>query len=467
LTFDGGTLQTTAGITSDRDVTLATNGGTIDTNGFNSTFNGVFSGVGDLTKSGLGVLKLSGMSTYTGDTFIDAGTLLLGDANILPDTTMVTVAAGATFDLDGFDDTIGSLAGAAGRFVTLSIGTLTTGDATPLTEFAGVISGSGGLQKQGSGIFRLSGINTYTGPTTVTDGILELAVNEALADQTAVTVNTPGTLALVGTVSDTIGSLAGDGSVTLGTGTLTTGFDNSDTVFSGDISGTGGLVKIGTGTFTLSGVNTYFGGTAINGGTVSVSNYNNLGDPSGGLSFDGGTLLTTAGITSSCTVTLNAGGGTIDTNTFDSTLSGVIGGAGRLTKNGLGTLTLGGVNTYTGGTTINAGTVSVSNDNNLSNAASTLTFDGGTLLTTAGINSSRDVTLNAGGGTIDTNGFDSSFSGAVTGLGNFTKDGAGTLTFSGPLDGYTGDTTINAGILESIRLSAARRCPVTSAVRAV
>ena len=64
--------------------------------------------------------------------------------------------------------------------VTLGNGTLTTGDATPLTEFAGVISGSGGLTKQGTGIFRLSGVNTYTGPTTINDGTLELAINDAL-----------------------------------------------------------------------------------------------------------------------------------------------------------------------------------------------------------------------------------------------------------------------------------------------
>lgn len=447
LTFDGGTLLTTAGITSARDVTLNANGGTIDTNGFNSAFSGVFSGVGDLTKAGAGTLTLSGISTYTGDTFIDGGILALGDNNLLPDTTMVSVASGATFNLDGFDETIGSLSGAAGSMVTLGNGTLTTGDATPLTEFAGVISGSGGLIKEGTGTFRLSGMNTYTGPTTINDGVLELAVNDALSDMTAVTVNAPGTLTLDAAVSDTIGSLAGDGSVMLGTGTLTTGADNTSTLFSGVISGAGGLTKVGTGTFTLTGVNTYLGGTAINGGTLAISDDNNLGDPSGGLSFDGGTLLTNAAIMSARDVVLNGGGGTIDTNGFDSTFSGIFSGPGMLTKDGAGTLVLSGVNTYTGGTAINGGILSVGSNVNLGGPLGPIFFNGGTLLTTGPVTSARAITVNILGGTIDTNGFDSSFSGPVTGPGDFTKDGMGTLTFSGPLAGYTGNTTISDGIL--------------------
>lgn len=448
LTFDGGTLLTTAGIMSARDVTLNANGGTIDTNGFDSAFSGIFSGTGDLTKAGAGVLTLSGASTYTGDTFINAGILRLGDSGVLPDTTMVSVASGATFDLDGFDETIGSLSGVAGSMVTLGNGTLTTGDATPLTEFAGVISGSGGLTKQGTGIFRLSGVNTYTGPTTINDGTLELAINDALADQTAVTVNMPGNLSLIGTVSDTIGSLAGDGTVMLGTGTLTTGADNTSTLFSGVISGAGSVVKVGTGTWTLTGINTYLGGTAINGGTVAISDDSNLGDPSGGLSFDGGTLLTNAAIMSARDVVLNAGGGTIDTNGFDSTFSGIFSGPGQLTKDGAGTLVLSGVNTYTGGTAINGGILSVGSDVNLGGPMGPIIFNGGTLLTTGPVTSARSISVNILGGTIDTNGFDSSFSGPVVGPGDFTKAGAGTLTFSGPLMGYTGNTTIMAGILE-------------------
>jgi fibronectin-binding autotransporter adhesin len=312
----------------------------------------------------------------------------------------------------------------------------------------GDISGAGNLTKSGSNTLTLFGLNTYSGNTLVDAGTLMLGAAGGIGDDSAVTVADLAIFDLNG-FDETIGSLAGpDGStVTLGAGTLTTGGNDGTTEFAGVISGTGAVVKEGSGTFTLSGVNTYFGGTTINGGTVSVGNDNNLGDPSGGLTFDDGTLLTTAGITSSRTVTLNTGGGTVDTNTFDSTLSGVIGGVGRLTKNGLGTLTLSGVNTYSGGTTINDGTVSVSNDNNLGDVASTLTFDGGTLLTTAGINSARSVVLNAGGGTIDTNSFNSIFSSDISGAGALNKNGLGTLTLDG-LNTYTGDTTVNAGRLD-------------------
>ncbi|MCH2204092.1 MAG: autotransporter-associated beta strand repeat-containing protein, partial [Fuerstiella sp.] len=172
---------------------------------------------------------------------------------------------------------------------------------------------------------------------------------------------------------------------------------------SAQIYGLGSLTKTGNGTLTLSGTNLYEGGTTIDDGILSISNDANLGNVAGGLTFNGGTLQTTAGITSARTVTLNAG--TIDTNGFDSELSGIITGVGGVTKIGLGTLTLSGTNDYTDGTTVNDGTLSISSDANLGNAAGGLTLDGATLLTTAGITSARTVTLNAG--TIDTNGFDS------------------------------------------------------------
>src|SRR4029077_16649446 len=79
------------------------------------------------------------------------------------------------------------------------------------------------------------------------------------------------------------------------------------------ITGAGGIVKIGAGTIVLSGANTYLGGTVLKAGTLAVSADNNLGDSSGGLSFDGGTLRYLAGFTSNRAVTLDAGGGNLDT----------------------------------------------------------------------------------------------------------------------------------------------------------
>ena len=129
------------------------------------------------------------------------------------------------------------------------------------------------------------------------------------------------------------------------TGSLTFS-QSTDATLSNVISGTGSISKTGAATLTLSGANTYSGGTAINAGTLAVAADNNLGNAAGGLSFDGGTLQFLAGFTINRAITLNAGGGTFDTNGNDATLAGTIGGSGGLTKTGLGTLTLLGANSY-------------------------------------------------------------------------------------------------------------------------
>src|SRR5262249_2759100 len=110
--------------------------------------------------------------------------------------------------------------------------------------------------------------------------------------------------------------------------------------YAGVISGTGSLTKSGAGTLTLTADNTYASGTTIDARTLAVSSAAKLGAASGGLSFSGGTLRFDAGFTSNRGVTLNAGGGTFNTNGNTATLGGTISGAGRLTKSGTGTLTL-------------------------------------------------------------------------------------------------------------------------------
>ena len=126
-----------------------------------------------------------------------------------------------------------------------------------------MISGANGIGKVGTGTLLLSGANTYTGTTTVSDGTLEVQGGAAIADTGSVVVNTPGTFLVSNT--ETIGDLAGTGSVVLTQG-LTTGGNNNSTTFSGVISGPGSLTKDGTGTFTLTGANTYSGGTTVNTG---------------------------------------------------------------------------------------------------------------------------------------------------------------------------------------------------------
>jgi outer membrane autotransporter protein len=154
--------------------------------------------------------------------------------------------------------------------VTLGTATLTTNGDNTSTTYSGVMSGTGGLTKIGTGTLTLSGTSTYSGATAVNAGTLQAGAANAFAQSSAFTVASGATLDLA-SFNQTIGSLAGAGSVTLGTATLTTNGDNTSTTYSGAMSGTGGLTKIGTGTLTLSGISTYSGATAVNAGTLIVN----------------------------------------------------------------------------------------------------------------------------------------------------------------------------------------------------
>ena len=197
--------------------------------------------------------------------------------------------------------------------------------------------------------------------------------------------------------------------------------------FDGVISGAGSFVQMGAGTTTLTATNSYSGGTTISAGTLAVSADANLGNTSGGLSFGGGTLQYLAGFTSNRGVTLNAGGGTFDTNGNDAMLGGTITSIGPLTKIGAGTLTLTGANTYSGGTTISGGTLQIGSGGNTGSIV-------GDIVNNAALTFNRSDDL--------------TFSGAISGTGSLTKIGAGTLTLSGT-NGYSGATTISSGTLQA------------------
>jgi autotransporter-associated beta strand protein len=201
ITLDGGGLQWATGTTTDissRLTAFGAGGATFDTNGNNVAFASALAGTGGLTKTGAGTLTLGAGSTYAGATAVNAGTLQAGATNAFAPSSAFTVASGATLNLANFNQIIGSLAGAGAGM--LGSATLTTGNDNTSTTFSGMIAGSGGLTKIGSGTMMLSGSSTYTGATAVNAGTL--TVNGSIANS-AVTVNSGATLNGTGTVGAT------------------------------------------------------------------------------------------------------------------------------------------------------------------------------------------------------------------------------------------------------------------------
>ncbi|MEK7865430.1 MAG: autotransporter-associated beta strand repeat-containing protein, partial [Planctomycetota bacterium] len=373
--------------------------------GASTTFSGVISGPGDLVKLGEGTLTLSGSNTYTGETIIEEGTLRLGRNNALSSMTAVDVVG--TFDMNGFTNTIGSLSGEGSVINNDNAGGLLTNGNGDDTVFAGVLSGLGGLTKQGAGTLTLNAENTYLGATLVSAGTLQNNTNNALPTNTALTVN--GTYDM-NFFSQEIGSLAGSGNILNNDEGLMVGGNGTSTSYSGAISGGGQLNKVGAGTLTLTGANTYTGGTDLDAGTLSgttVSLQGNIGNDSF-LIFNQG---------------------------FQGTYSGDINGAGSVTKQGTGTVVFTGANSYTGGTTVSAGTLQGNTDSLQGNI----------------LNNSSLVFDQVLGGT---------YEGVVSGTGTFTKQGAGSLQLNSAQT-YTGATMVNEGIL---RLGASNLLPDGSAV---
>ncbi|EHQ0258753.1 autotransporter outer membrane beta-barrel domain-containing protein, partial [Salmonella enterica subsp. enterica serovar Mbandaka] len=291
-----------------------------------------------LIKQGAGTLILNAENTYTGGTTISGGTLVatnvdaLGSGDVTDDATL-ELNTGGTFD--------------------------------------NAISGSGQVVKSGDGALTLSGSNTYTGGTLISGGTLVASNVEALG---------------TGDVTD---------NATLA---LNAGGD-----FTNNIGGTGRVEKSGDKTLTLSGSNTYTGGTLISGGTLVANDVNALG---------------TGDVTDNATLALNTGGDFINN----------IGGTGRVEKSGDDVLTLSGANSYSGGTLISGGTLVASNVEALG---------------TGDVTDNATLELNTGG----------DFTNNIGGTGRVEKSGDGTLTLSGS-NTYTGGTLISDGTLVASNVEA-------------
>ena len=266
----GGTLVLNKGDSSSVSIAITSAGGTIQhpTSG-SATLSGVFSGAGGLTFIGAGSTTLSGANTYTGGTTVSSGTLQ-------GNTT--------------------SLQGAITNNSTVIFDQSTTG------TYSSVMSGTGGLTKQGDGTLVLSGTNTYSGGTTVSSGTLQ------------------------GNTASLQGSITNNGKVV---------FDQSSAgTFSGTIAGSGAVVVQNSGTVVLTGTNTYSGGTTVSSGTLQ-------------------------GNTASLQGSITNNGKVVFDQSSAGTFSGTIAGSGAVVVQNSGTVVLAGSNSYSGGTTVSGGTLSV------------------------------------------------------------------------------------------------------------
>jgi autotransporter-associated beta strand protein len=423
--ISAGTLQIGIGGTSGSIAGNVVNNAALTFNRIDSPlFSDVISGSGMVTKLGAGTLTLSGDNTYTGGTVVSTGTLAVGNfgtagsitgnvvntanlafqrsddiayVHVISGTGTVTKNGSGILTLTGANTYTGGTSINAG---TLSIGNGGTigsivGNVTNSasmvfnrsddTTFDGKISGTGSVAKQGTGRLILTGANTYTGTTTVSAGTLQIGSG------------------------DLGGSLLGNLQLAVDTDAT---FDNSlanPSTYAGTITGAGKLRKTGYGVLTLTGTgnNTYSGGTAIDGGTLQIGN--------GGIS---GNLPPATSITNNGTLVYNR------SNSL--TLSGVISGTGSLRKLGTGVLILGGENSYSGGTTIDAGTLQIGGG-----------ATGGSVM--GDVINNAQLTFNRSSAT--------SYGGAISGSGSVVKTGTGTLTVTGAST-YTGGTTVNQGTLQ-------------------
>ncbi|MGK7325852.1 autotransporter-associated beta strand repeat-containing protein [Salmonella enterica] len=404
-TYTGGTLISSGTLVASNVEALGTGDVTdnatlaLNTGG---TFDNAISGSGQVVKSGDETLTLSGTNSYTGGTTISGGTLVatnveaLGSGDVTDDATL-ELNTGGTFDnaisgsgqvvksgdkmltLSGANSYSGGTLISDGTLVASNVEALGTGDVTNNAtlelntggDFTNNISGSGQVEKSGDDALTLSGANSYSGGTLISDGTLVATNVEALG---------------TGNVTD-------NATLEMNTGG---DFDNA-------ISGSGQVVKSGDETLTLSGANSYTGGTTISGGTLVASNVDALGS---------------GDVTNDAVLELNTGGDFINS----------IGGTGRVEKSGDETLTLSGSNTYTGGTTINDGT---------------LVATGVDALGSGDVTDNATLELNTGG----------DFTNNISGSGQVVKSGDETLTLSGA-NSYTGGTTISGGTLVASNVEA-------------
>lgn len=404
-TLSGGTLNTTAATTLTADANVS------------ATVSSVISGSNAITKAGDGTVVLSGANTYSGATTVSAGTLEVGDSALSSiGFVSTTVNAGATLVLKN------SFSGFASRRIMSSIsgaGTVSaqgagTGVSGAWLGYNSVVSLTGQINVV-SGLFGTDNTSANWSGTTADVAVSAGAVFthrgnsirigglNGAGDVAATWIGQSTQILSIG-AGDKSGSFMGviHGNATSGEGTLEAGITN--------------IAKIGTGTQILTGTNTYSGTTAVSAGTLQVG----AGGTTGSIDSNSGTSVASGAL-----LKFNR------SNAYSSTK--VISGAGSLEQAGTGAITLNAVNTYTGATTVSAGTLTLGINSALASASATTVASGATLgingktQTLASLTSSGTLDLGTNGSLTLTG---NSSIGAITGSGTITVNSGAALTLT-------------------------------------
>jgi autotransporter-associated beta strand protein len=495
IVSSSGTSTISAGITNNSGVITnlgATSGNTLNVNGVVTGSAGVIFAAG--VSGGAGTVVLNASNTYTGATEFNGtstGSVKLGVTNALPTSTALIMGFSSTngqnLNLNGFNQTVGSLASNSGGTGVITngaasgISTLTIGDSTATSFGLAIQDGANAkvaLIRSGSGTTTLTASNSYTGGTTISGGVLY--VNGSLASGNAVTIS-GGTLAGSGTAAGTValnsGTISPGASFTNNVSTLATGSEtwSNNGNYNWELANSTGTAGSGfdqlnvTGTLDLGGITTA-NGFKLNLWSLSATNADTNGDAKNFSNANAGSWIiatTTGGILNTAdlgniqinTAATNGTGGfsnSLAGGSFSLTISGnnlVLnfspGASTNLTWNGTT-----GTNTWdpTSGTTdwLNgASGASYSDGNNV-------TFDD------TAANDNVNVTSAVAPGNITFNNSGTyTFSGSnIGGGGNLVKGGSGTVIFQNSTT-YSGSTTINAG---KVQLGVANALPTGTAV---
>jgi autotransporter-associated beta strand protein len=360
----------------------------------------------------------------------------LGGGTLRPYNADLTVGGTSSANTAAFDITL-----AANTLSTITGVGWKSGSAHTVTLFSNVV-GSGSLQFTG-GTVVLSGNNTYSGVTTISAGTLRAGGANAFGNAAGNLVVAGGALDLgnfqfvrTGTVSFT-GGIVQSGTIS----NSTVAFDGQSGTVSATLAGSAGLTKTSPGTLTLSANNSYTGTTTINTGMLQIGN-----------SGTAGSIAASSAITGSAGATLLFNRSDDFGGAYSNPISGGIG----LTKLGSGTLTLSGSNSYTGETSVQAGTLVLGNSDALrgstfAGGAGSLSFGSLTLANFGGLSGSSSIVLANTSGTpmnlrVGYNNANTTFSGTLTGGAAsstlvFQKFGTGTTTISGEVTlGANGST---------------------------